>query len=166
MNKDKNPYEITPEDLKYINHTIDLGKEALSEGNLPIGAVIVLDDEVIATGKNQVLSPNFNPVSHAEMNAFRKVRSDLFLNHSKEMTLYTNIEPCIMCFGSIIINRIGRVVYGATDPNRGATYLVQHLEKIYTKEKLPIFIGPALQEECSKMFTQADEIYRKFRDNK
>jgi len=158
--------EVTAEDLFFLNRSIEIG-EAVANNNLPIGAVVVLNGEIIAEGSNDYVFPIFNPDGHAEINALNKVDEELLFRCSKKMTLYTNVEPCLMCLGTIILYRIGRVVYGATDPNRGACYLTDNLDKIYKKNQLPIIIGPVpqVQEKCSAMWERANVIYRKFRES-
>ena len=148
------------EDIKFLNETIRLANEAEAEGNLPIAAVIVLDGKIIATGKNAIFNPEFSPLRHAEIRALDSVDKTLLETRSKEMTLYTNVEPCLMCFGAIVLHKIGQVVFGGIDANKGATYLKDNLEKIYAKEKLPVFVGPVMQDICGPMWERANVIYR------
>lgn len=147
-------------DLDFIGKTIELALEAEKKGNLPIASIIVLDDKIISVGMNSIFNPCFAPLKHGEINALDGVDCKLLLNRSKDMTLYTNIEPCIMCFGALVLHKIGRVVYGGSDPNKGATFLKDELEKIYNKESLPIFEGPILQDVCGPMWKRANVVYR------
>jgi len=156
--------EVTNEDLKFLYRAIEIG-EAASENNLPIGAVVVLDGVIVAEGSNNCMYPSFNPGGHAEINALNNVDAKLIFENSRKMTLYTNIEPCVMCLGAIVLFRIGRVVYGASDPNRGACFLNDRLDKIYRRDQLPIFVGPVpqVQEKCFAMWEAANYKYRTFR---
>lgn len=157
--------EISKQDLKFLNRAIELAREAEAENNMPFGTVIVLDGEIIAEGKNQVFYPELNLGSHAEINALNKIDGSLLLSRAKDMVLYTNIEPCIMCFSTIILYKIGKVVFGGNDTNKGPTYLLDHLSKIYRKEQLPIFMGPVMQDVCLPMWERANIIYSRYWDN-
>jgi tRNA(adenine34) deaminase len=155
---------VTADDLKYLDHALSLARAAEKEGNLPIGALITLDGHILAESGNKVLVPDFHPGRHAEIEALNKIPGDYLYKRSKDMTLYTTQEPCVMCLGAIILYRIGRVVYGGSDPKTGATYLIKYLQKIYEKNNIPIFVGPVSPELCDAMFRKADTIYRKYRD--
>jgi tRNA(adenine34) deaminase len=157
---------VSAEDMDYLRRAIALGTEAEVEGNLPIGALIAKDGVVLAQAKNKVLFPEFHPGRHAEIEAMNMIPGNYLHEHSKKMTLYTTQEPCVMCLGAIILYRIGRVIYGGSDPKRGASYLTRHLTQIYDRINLPIFIGPLLPEVCDPMFARADKIYRDYRDQR
>ena len=162
----KSEQAILPEDIDYLCRAIALGAEAEAEGNIPIGAIVVMEGRVIAEARNKVLFPEFHPGRHAEIEAMNMIRGDYLHHHSKNMTLYTTQEPCVMCLGAIILYRIGRVVYGGMDPKRGAVYLQEHLAKIYDLKSLPVFIGPLMPEICDPLFDRADKVYRSYRDKK
>jgi len=157
--------KLSESDLKFLNRSIELGLEAEAENNMPFGTVIVLDEKIIAEGKNQVFYPKLNPGSHAEINALNEIDGSLLLSRAKDMVLYTNVEPCIMCFSTIILYKIGKVVFGGSDTNKGPTYLLDHLSKIYKKEQLPTFVGPVMQEACLPMWERANTLYSKYWDN-
>ncbi|MCZ6501827.1 MAG: nucleoside deaminase [Gammaproteobacteria bacterium] len=97
---------------RHLRHAIDLAINAEQEGNLPIGAVITLNDMMIAEGKNAIWFPEYNQNRHAEIEALRSVPNELWLK-SGDMSLYTTLEPCLMCTGAILLHHIGRVVFGA-----------------------------------------------------
>ncbi len=158
--------EVTEEDIFFLHHAIEIAVQTAKEGNLPIGAVVVDDGLIISEAGNKVLKPEFHPGRHAEIEALNKIPGKHLHEKSKKMTLYTNIEPCVMCVGAIVLHRIGRVVFGAIDPKRGASYLLEHLKQIYKSEQLPLLIGPVMQKECEEMFAYADKIYRAYRDSK
>ncbi len=106
-------------DVFWMQHALELAKRAESEGEVPVGAVVVLDDEVIGEGWNSPIIDH-DPTAHAEIialrNASKKINNYRLLNS----TLYVTLEPCIMCSGAIIHSRVKRVVYGAFDPKAGA----------------------------------------------
>jgi deoxycytidylate deaminase len=91
-------YMSMSEDKKFMRRAIELALLAEGEGNLPVGTVIALAGEVVAEGRNAMWVPQFDATRHAEIEALRAVRADLW-DSSAEMTLYTSLEPCLMCFG-------------------------------------------------------------------
>lgn len=107
------------DDLRYMNMALDMARRAEEEGEVPVGAVLVKDGSVIATGWNQPIS-SCDPSAHAEIQVLRQ--AGLFLRNYRlnGTTLYVTLEPCIMCLGAMIHARISRLVYGATDPKSGA----------------------------------------------
>ena len=102
------------ENNKYLLRAIELAKKAEHEGNLPVGAVITYQEEVIAEGRSAIWVPIFDATRHAEMEVLRAVPQELW-KYSTEMSLYTTLEPCLMCFGAILLHRIGRIVFGSND---------------------------------------------------
>ncbi len=142
------PMMITDIDVSFIKHAIRLGCEAESRGNLPIGAVISLDGKIISEGQNNIWVPVFNANRHAEIEVLRNVPPDLW-SRSAQMTLYTTLEPCLMCLGAILLHHIGRVVYGSADHYGGACRNFGHLPPYFDAEAAKtVFIGPALPTEC------------------
>src|SRR5688572_3216675 len=103
---------ITDDDLKFLREAIQLAKEAEKAGNLPIGALMTLENEKISEGKNSIWIPKYKPDRHAEIVAIENVPADKWQYYEK-ITLYTTLEPCLMCLGRILIHRIGRVVFGS-----------------------------------------------------
>ncbi len=139
------------EDEKFMHRAIELALLAEREGNLPVGAVITLDSEVVAEGRSAIWVPEFDATRHAEIEALRAVRSDLW-ESSDEMTLYTTLEPCLMCFGSILLHRIGRVVFGSSDSYGGAGSSLGHLPP-YFQERIEKtrWLGPIMPGECDPL---------------
>lgn len=156
---------MTASDIDFMREAI---KEAIlseNEGNLPVGTVIVLNGQIISRGRNKIFQPEFHPLAHAEIEAIRNLDKAHLEAQSKSMTLYTTCEPCVMCVGAIIIHRLGRVVFGARDINRGACYLSQGqtLSPIYTPDRLPVMEGPIMQEECGPLFERSADAYNRRR---
>jgi tRNA(adenine34) deaminase len=150
----KNP---TSEDFGYLHRAVELALDAERNGNLPIGAVITLDDQVIAEAGNKVLIPHYYPGGHAEIEALRVVPANLW-PRAAEMTCYTTLEPCVMCMGTLLLHGVGRVVFGALDVEGGAGYLLSHLPDYYRGGAcVPLWIGPLLPEIC-------DALYARLRD--
>jgi len=102
-----------------MQRALELAQHAESEGEVPVGAVIVRDDNVIAEGWNQPVMSH-DPSAHAEMIALRAAGLAEKNYRLLNTTLYVTLEPCVMCAGAIIHARVDRVVYGATDPRAGA----------------------------------------------
>lgn len=119
-------------------------EQALAEGNLPIGAVIVLDGEVVARGRNGIDSHE-NDTHHAELFALQSVHRLLYRN-KRRATVYTTLEPCMMCLGAIVNVGITRIVYGASDPWVGATALLAH-GPYYAGKQIEISAG-VLEDRC------------------
>ena len=113
------------DDRQFMNRAIQLALLAEREGSLPVGAVITLGSRVVAEGKNAVWVPRYDGTRHAEMEALRMVPPELW-QPSSEMSLYTTLEPCLMCFGSILLHGIRRIVYGATDSFGGASSVLSN----------------------------------------
>lgn len=141
-------------DISFFRRAIRLALDAEKEGNLPIGAVISLDGEIIAEGKNAIWFPQFNPNRHAEIEALRNVPEGLWKS-SRKMTLYTTLEPCLMCVGAILLHHIGRVMYGSADDFGGAGLVFGHTPPYFEEEASRTeWIGPAYAEECDKLFVR------------
>ncbi len=107
------------QDESYLQLAIEQGRLAAVAGEVPVGAVIVYDGEVIATGQNYVLR-NIDPTAHAEIVALRAAALHLNNYRLTGCELYTTLEPCSMCAGAMIHARISRLIYGAADPKAGA----------------------------------------------
>jgi len=143
------------DDLKFLREAIMQANEASREGNLPIGAVIALDGEIVVRGKNSIWKPVTDLTRHAEMEALRGLPSQL-RSRCREMTLYTTLEPCLMCAGAILLHQIGRVVYGATDPNGGVGSCLDALPPYFKHELSRMqWIGPALSSECDPLYARS-----------
>lgn len=93
--------------------------EAAADGEVPVGAVVVLEGEIIARGRNRVIRDS-DPTAHAEIVALRAAARHLHNYRLSGCELYTTLEPCAMCAGAILHARIARLVYAAADPKAGA----------------------------------------------
>lgn len=114
-----------PEDLVYMQLALAEAQAAAAEGEVPVGAVVVCRDQVIAAAHNQRETLR-DPTAHAEMIAITQAAESLGAWRLEGCTLYVTLEPCPMCAGGIVQARLPRVVYGATDPKAGA------VESLYT----------------------------------
>ena len=143
---------ITATDRAHLARAINLAREAERAGNLPIGCVICLDDRIVAQGQNAIWSPKHAPHRHAELEALRALPASL-APEVDHMTLYTTLEPCMMCAGAILLHRIGRVVFGAADPYGGIGVSVGRLPPYFAEQyALATWIGPACSQECGLLY--------------
>lgn len=102
-----------------MTHALELARQAEAEGEVPVGAVIVLDDEVIGEGWNQPIISS-DPTAHAEIQALRDACRKMDNYRLPGATLYVTLEPCIMCAGAIVHARLARVVFATQEPKTGA----------------------------------------------
>ena len=98
---------------------LELAKKAQNEGEVPVGALVILDHQIIGEGWNQPIGLH-DPSAHAEITALRDAARRKSNYRLPGATLYVTLEPCVMCVGAIVHARIARVVYGASDPKTGA----------------------------------------------
>ena len=149
--------------LSFFREAIHLAEEAERKGNLPIGAVIVLDGQVIARGMNTIWEPITDSTRHAEMEALRSIPIHL-RNRCDEMTLFTTLEPCLMCASAVWLHRIRRLVFGSSDPYGGAApcldSLPPYFKQVYSATQ---WIGPALPEACDPLYNRIRQILNKKR---
>ena len=137
-------------DEKYMLEAIKEAKKAEKIDEVPIGAVIVLNDKIIARGYNQRES-KFDPTLHAEIVAIRKACKKLQNWRLVGATMYVTIEPCSMCAGTLLWTRVDRIVYGAKDPKGGA---IESSLKLFESPNInhhPEINGGVLEEECSSI---------------
>lgn len=109
----------TSSDFQFMQQALDLAAQARAAEEVPIGALVVYGNEVIATGFNQTLTAT-DPSAHAEIIALRGAAEHLKTPRLPGATLYVTVEPCVMCVGAIVQARIDRLVFGAREPNTGA----------------------------------------------
>ncbi len=139
-------------DEDWMQYALSLAKKAEQQDEVPVGAILVMDDECIAEGWNKPISSN-DPTAHAEIMALRAASEQLQNYRLPKTTLYVTLEPCMMCAGALIHARVARVVYGATDPKAGAAGSVFELlgtDKLNHK----IEITPdVMKDECASLLT-------------
>lgn len=152
--------------IQHLQRAIECALQAERKGNLPVGAVIVLDDRVIAEGESAIFEPEFHPGRHAEMQALSRVAPELW-KRRREMTCYSTLEPCVMCMGALLLHGVGRVVFGANDPLGGAGAMLAHLPAYYEGGVgAPEWIGPVLPEVCDALYARTkDRFTEKDRGN-
>jgi tRNA(adenine34) deaminase len=114
------------DDIDGMRAALVEAEAAAGEGEIPVGAVVVVDGKIIATGHNRSVA-KFDPSAHAEIVALRAAGTSLGNYRMPEATLYVTLEPCVMCTGAIVQSRIKRVVFGAYDKKAGALGSVEDL---------------------------------------
>lgn len=137
-------------DIYYMNLALKEAKKAIKYGDIPIGCVIVMNNKVISKAFNKKEFNN-NPIKHAEIIAIEKASKKLNTWHLDECTLYSTMEPCLMCAGAILQSRISRIVYGLPNNNFGE---VTSNNEVFKNNK-KIKIDGCICEEESKSLVQS-----------
>jgi len=128
-------------DEEFMRRALELAKQAQAEGEVPIGALVVLEDAIVGEGWNRPIA-SADPTAHAEILAMRAAAKKFDNYRLSGATLYVTLEPCDMCVGAMFHARIARAVYGATDP-----------KKLVLKNKVALQ-GGVLAAECGAMLTE------------
>ena len=115
-----------PEDERFMGLALDEARVALAAGEVPVGAVVVLEGRVIGRGHNQPIGLK-DPTAHAEVLALRAAAQVMGNYRLGAAALYATVEPCAMCCGAAVLARVARVVYGAPDPKAGAARTLYRL---------------------------------------
>ena len=137
-------------DRQFMQQALDQAKLAAAAGEVPVGAVLVRDGQVISTGFNQPIT-NSDPSAHAEMMALRAAASDEANYRLPGTTLYVTLEPCTMCAGAMLHARVDRVVFGATDPKTGAAGSVLNVFSEKHINHQTVVEGGIMSEECGQI---------------
>lgn len=145
--------EKTAED--FMKHALKEAQIALSKDEVPVGAVVVMDNTIIARAHN--LTEQLTDVTaHAEMQAITSAANYLGEKYLPKCTLYVTLEPCVMCAGALYWSQIGKIVYGATDEKKGASLIGKNLYHPKTE-----VIGGIMAEECGSLLTNFFKTKRK-----
>ncbi len=138
------------EDEKYMRRALELAGRAADCGEVPVGAVVVLDGRIVGEGTNRPIASS-DPTSHAEIEALRDAAKRLGNYRLPGCVLYVTLEPCLMCSGAIQHARISRLVYGASDPKTGACGSVID---VFSESRLnhhATVSGGVLADECGEI---------------
>lgn len=150
-------------DEYWMQQAIELANKAAAEDEVPVGALIVKDNQLVATGWNQPIQHN-DPSAHAELQAIRNAGKALNNYRLIDTTLYVTLEPCSMCVGAIIHARIKRLVFGAYDIKTGAAgSAINLIQQQLHNHKVEV-IGGILEPECKQLLQ--DFFKRKRKQNK
>lgn len=146
-------------DEAWMQHAMALAARAEALGEVPVGAVLVLGDEVVGEGWNQVVTSH-DPSAHAEVMALRQAGVRLGNYRLLDTRLYVTLEPCVMCAGALVHARIGTLIYGASDAKTGAVASVfPVLQDPHHNHRVEV-VGGVLAEACSQ---QLSEFFRRRR---
>lgn len=140
--------EADTDDLHFMQLALAQAQAAALAGEVPVGAIVVREGEVIATGKNSPVAST-DPTAHAEINALRAAAKTLGNYRLEDCTLYVTLEPCAMCSGALLNARLKRVVFGASEPKTGA---VQSVVSLFSNPKLnhqTQWLGGVMAQACA-----------------
>ncbi len=138
-------------DFAWMRYALNRALQAGERGEVPVGAVLVIDDELIAEGFNEPIGSH-DPTAHAEIVAIRRATAQL-RNYRLPAgaTLYVTIEPCQMCVGAMIHARVTRLVYGAPEPKAGAIESAMKAHEHPAMNHRMEVTGRVLEEECREV---------------
>ncbi len=140
------------QDLAFMQRALQLAKQGAAAGEVPVGAVLVLNNEIIAEGFNQPIALH-DPCAHAEVQVLRAAASAIQNYRLLGTTLYVTLEPCLMCVGAMVHARIERVVFAASDPKTGAVISqMRGFDQAFLNHKVK-YEGGLLGEECGHMLS-------------
>jgi len=151
-----------PEDLKFMTEALSEAVKAFEEGEIPVGAVIVKDGEILARGHNRVESLK-DPTAHAEIIAIREATKRVENWRLLDTTMYVTLEPCVMCAGASVLARIKEIVYGVEDEKFGGTVSLYQIPMDgRTNHQVLVRKGP-LGEEIKDLMQR---FFKKIREGK
>ncbi|TAL57767.1 MAG: tRNA adenosine(34) deaminase TadA [Legionella sp.] len=139
---------LTDED--WMRHALGLAAKAAKQGEVPVGAVLVKDGQLLAEGYNRPIADH-DPSAHAEMQALRAGAKALGNYRLTGTTLYVTLEPCVMCAGAIVHARVQRLVFGAPDPKAGAVNAVYDVISNPRLNHRVEWTGGVLEAECGEI---------------
>ena len=137
---------LEPQDINWMRHALKLAKRAYDLDEVPVGAVLVKNNQAIGEGYNQPIASK-DPTAHAEVLAIRSASSQVGNYRLPGTTLYVTLEPCAMCVGAIVHSRIQRLVFGASEPKAGAVKTNGLIDMEYLNHRV-VWDSGVLQEEC------------------
>jgi len=140
-------------DEVFMRRALKLARRAQEEGEVPVGAVVVFEEKILGEGWNRPIAAS-DPTAHAEIQAMRAASSALSNYRLPDATLYVTLEPCVMCAGAMFHARIGRVVFGASDPKTGAAGSIVDLFKDEKLNHHAQIQGGVLASECGALLNR------------
>jgi tRNA(adenine34) deaminase len=146
-------------DIDFVRRALVLARHAQEEGEVPVGAVVVVGGEVVGEGWNRPIAAN-DPTAHAEIVALRAAALRQKNYRLDSATLYVTLEPCVMCIGAAVNARVSRLVFGAWDPRAGACGSVFDLAREpRLNHRIDVF-GGVCAEECRELLRTFFEVRR------
>ncbi len=147
----------------WMDHALKLAREGGAAGEIPVGAVIVDDQENLIAGASNRKERDQNPLAHSEIEAIQQATRRLGCRYLQNCRLYVTLEPCPMCAGAILLARLGMVVYGAKDPKTGAMGSVLDIPNSPAAFHRLVVIGGVREAECQAML---QDWFRQLRQTK
>ncbi len=138
------------DDISWMRHALELAGKAEELGEVPVGAVVVKENQIIGEGWNSPIDVD-DPSAHAEIQALRRAAKAQENYRLPGAVLYVTLEPCVMCSGAIFQARLARVVFGAFDPKSGAAGSVLNLFDIPKLNHHTQITGGIMEKECSEL---------------
>ena len=135
------------DDEQFMRQALMQAQQAFEEDEVPVGAVVVMNNRIIARGYNQVEKLN-DPTAHAEVIALTSAFNFLGSKYIPDATIYVTVEPCLMCAGALYWSKIGRVVYGTPDEKNGYLHITREQSPFHPKTVLTFGV---LKEECAEL---------------
>jgi tRNA(adenine34) deaminase len=155
---------VVADDERFMSRALELAELAAQAGEVPVGAVLVHDGEIIAEGRNRPIGDS-DPTAHAEIVALREAGRITGNYRLSGATLYVTLEPCAMCVGAMIHARVARLVYGAPDPKTGAAGSVFALTETDQLNHRIATEGGLMGEACGELLRQFFRQRRKLKPN-
>jgi tRNA(adenine34) deaminase len=145
------------DDLHYMKQALIQAQQAFDEDEVPVGAVIVMNNKIISRGYNQVEKLN-DPTAHAEIIALTSAFNFLGSKYLPEATIYISVEPCLMCAGALYWSKIARIVYGASDEKNGYLHITGERSPFHPRTQLTTGV---LNIECADLMKSFFKAKRK-----
>jgi len=150
------------EDEYWMRQALLLAQKAAEEGEIPVGAIAVRNNQVLGRGYNRTEALN-DPTAHAEMIAITAAVDAIEYQRLEEVTFYVTLEPCCMCAGALVWARIDRLVFGAFDPKAGACGTLYNIVQDERLNHRMEVTSRVLENECAGILT---DFFRKLRNEK
>ena len=135
------------DDEHFMRQALIQAQTAFEEEEVPVGAVVVVNNRIISRGYNQVEKLN-DPTAHAEIIALTSAFNYLGSKYLPDATIYVTVEPCLMCAGALYWSKIGRVVFGAADEKNGYLHITGNTSPFHPKS---VLVSGILKEECAAL---------------
>jgi tRNA(adenine34) deaminase len=138
---------------RFMRAALEQAHEARRSGEVPVGAVVVVDGAIAGSGRNRPIGDR-DPTAHAEIVALRDAAGRVGNYRLTDATLYVTVEPCLMCVGAMVHARVGTLVYGAAEPKAGAVVSTQRAHEHAALNHRLAVVGGVLEAECRELMQE------------